>query len=465
MLPFLNSFANSNMKRLLKAECLILISMKKSLLIILLIVIYSQIVLSACTDTDKGENLEVLGITSNNTKATYDRCSDLGRVNEGVCSNGAVVIRIRNCHIGETCSLGRCVSGENVPCADTDKGNNPDVIGIVTYNTDTLLIDRCNGLQLEENFCSGGRPWTQFIRCPNLLCINRKCKSRGGVQDGDAVQALQNVQTQEDWQPAPEAMPPEESYPCMVNEISWTDGYENNLVESGVGLTVYGLVTAENCEQEHFTLRVVNSADDSVVEDLGDFDFELNPDTQFWFNAGSWIPQAEREYYLSATIIRDNSYSYESDNSDRPLTVTNNCMPEPLPENIDCALDPVTGDSLASGQDLDCDGVDDCIDQWIYAYGDNVDPDTGIPVNLDCVSDWDCTQAEWGPCMNNNGRLTRTRDITQCTLPEGIACPTTPSDEKNCILEEQFPVFSLLNILTVSFMLIGYYFVKKRGKS
>lgn len=452
------------MKTLLKAECLILTSMKRGLLIILLIVIYSQIVLSACTDTDKGENLQVLGITSNKTKATYDRCSVLGRINESVCENGAVITRLRSCAMAERCVLGRCVIGENVPCADTDKGNSPDVLGIVTYGTDTLLIDRCNGLHLEEHFCSGGIPWTALINCPHFLCSMGKCVSRlGWAQNGNAAQSPPDVQTEDDWVPLPEAMPPDEGYPCRVNEISWTDGYENNLAESGVGLTVFGLVTAENCEQEHFTLRVVNVAD-STVEDLGDFNFELDPDTEFWFNWGSWTPQTEGEYYLSATIIRDgvDAYSYEADNSDRPLTITNSCTPEALPNDVYCELDPVTGNSLPSGQDLDCDGVDDCIDQWIYAYGGDVDPDTGIPVNLDCVSDWDCTQAEWGPCTNNNGRLTRTRDITQCTLPEGIACPTTPSDEKNCILEEQFPVFSLLNILTVSFMLVGYYFVKKR---
>lgn len=434
--------------------------MKRGIIIIsAMLIIFSGLAFAACTDTDKGETLTALGITSSGRVMAYDRCSN-DKIIEAVCENGLVVVLDpQPCPAGHFCSLGRCIADENEPCADTDKGNNPNLFGVVTVGIDTYLIDRCNvQLQLEERFCMGGIPWTQYINCPDGICFSGRCLSQGGVHDGDAVQAQPDIQAQGDWQPLPEAAQPT----CNVDSIFWSDGFNHDLGEAGIGLPVYGIVSGQDCDGTLVDLQIINSADGSEVA-VDQQEFAYDDSTFSWYVTSQWIPETEGYYYIHATVheAAPSVDSYDVDSGQ--LHVVSNCVPNQLPLGIPCGNDPVTGEPLLSGNDFDCDGVDDCADQWVYNYGGDVDPSTGVPVGIGgCLAEWDCTNAPWGSCERNaEGRLTRTRDIQSCFLPEGMSCPIAPSEEKACLQQEDFPVFGWLNVLVVSMLVIGYYFLKR----
>ncbi len=425
--------------------------MKRGLKLILLILIIStipQLSSAACTDSDGGDIRTKLGIASNESVTIADTCESIRTVNEAVCDDGsAIELLAQECPVETRCYNGRCLYFENAPCEDTDGGIEYSEYGIVTYNDDTILRDMCDpdSALLTEFYCQGGIPWSVKYVCDSLRCSNGAC-----------------VDNEEDL--GAEIPPDEAGFPCNADNIFWTDGYNHNIEESGIGLPVYGFVSGDGCDGAYFHLNVIDASDDSLVEDLGELNFGFDGDSLYWYNISSWVPSSEGKYYLKATVYGA-GYSYEIDNSDNPIVVSGDCEPNPLPEGLECGNDPITGEPLTPGNDFDCDGVDDCRDQWLYNYGGEVDPLDGIPLGMSgCLGFWDCTNAQWSQCMKNSeGRLTRTRDITRCTLPSGSSCPIAPSNEKSCLKEQPFPVFGWLNSLTVIFMLMGYYLVRKKN--
>lgn len=421
--------------------------MKKRMLVFaILIFVLPQLSFAQCTDTDNGDNRTHLGIASNRTFSYTDTCDGLNIVNEGTCEgNNVVTLLNQECPAEADCYNGRCIFFEVTPCEDTDSGIDYEEYGIVTRGRDTILRDICrvNGhTRLTEYYCESGS-----IRSVDTICEQLCYSGRCAIDENDNG--------------IPDEL--EISEQCEVNEIFWSDGYEHNLEEAGVGLPVYGFVTGENCGGTTFTLSILDASDGSVVEELGEFIFGYDEESAIWYNLSSWVPSSDGEYYLSATVY-GSGYSYTRDNSATPLRVRSDCEPQPLPENLECGNDPETGEQLPSGNDFDCDGVDDCIDQWVYNYGGDIDPNDGVPLGMSgCLGEWDCRDAQWSECAKNaEGRLTRTRDITRCVLPEGSSCPIAPSDEKLCLIEEEFPIFGWFNILIVFMLITGYYFINKK---
>lgn len=441
--------------------------MRKGVVIFLILVFAFAVSVNAdCTDSDNGQNILSLGVTSNDTYRFIDFCEDENHVNEAVCKGENVDLKLNiACKGGNHCNNGRCtpVFGIIPPCEDTD-GKSYTTFGVVTQGNDIIMRDFCIGDRLTEAYCDAGSAWTSNWNC-RFGCSNGACLPKPpAVNEPDEPD--NNAEGDE---PVMQVLP-EEMPHCEATSLFWTDGFSNNLMEAGIGLPVYAYITGDGCDGASVTLSVLDSDDDSVVGELGTFDFAYDDFSSSWYAYSQWIPGAAGNYYILAIVNEAvPGLTYTLDNFDNPLQVLGDCEPEIL-DGESCGTDPVTGQALIAGNDYDCDGVDDCLDQWVYNYGGDVDPDTGIPADADshlvgisgCLDDWDCTNAEWGACLKNaEGRLTRSRDISLCTLPPGNNCPYRPTQERVCLQEEKFPVFGWMNLLLVSLLLAGYYFIKR----
>ena len=115
--------------------------------------------------------------------------------------------------------------------------------------------------------------------------------------------------------------------------------------------------------------------------------------------------------------------------------------------------------------DVDCDGILDDADLCITS-DPCVPPDQqGCGAGQSsCVVQWDCTNAIWGECNEDTGKITR--DTNLCTFTgSDQSCNTvltrsTIPNERNCLVEEAFPVFNWLNVVMVVILLVGYYFTR-----
>ncbi|MEA3379078.1 MAG: hypothetical protein U9Q69_05600 [Nanoarchaeota archaeon] len=117
--------------------------------------------------------------------------------------------------------------------------------------------------------------------------------------------------------------------------------------------------------------------------------------------------------------------------------------------------------------DVDCDGIADCVDTWLYGAESSGNPYGDAA----CTGQWDCSEANapWSDCHMTSqgyGQTRMVRDIgfygaPGCT-PAGGVCPPPPSF-KACIEEEEeeaFPVFTWFNMLLVTMMLISFYAIR-----
>lgn len=139
--------------------------------------------------------------------------------------------------------------------------------------------------------------------------------------------------------------------------------------------------------------------------------------------------------------------------------------------------------------DNDCDGEIDCdgvlgneteIMNETVDYECTIDGDCEsgnycsggycIVETLDCGSEWDCSNVEWGNC---EGGIS-VRDLSLCAIqPSGEECYNEeylPESEMECVedegalqsasVNEDVPVFTWLNLVLVVSILIGFYLVK-----
>lgn len=114
--------------------------------------------------------------------------------------------------------------------------------------------------------------------------------------------------------------------------------------------------------------------------------------------------------------------------------------------------------SYCTGSDL-CLGTDPNVDI------STVDKDGCTEDQKDCLAQWDCTQAAWSECDTTTNTITR--DTSKCvfTGPQGSICQTNtvyqPEAIKSCLVEEEFPVFGLMNILVTLVLIAGFYWIRR----
>ncbi len=86
----------------------------------------------------------------------------------------------------------------------------------------------------------------------------------------------------------------------------------------------------------------------------------------------------------------------------------------------------------------------------------------------DCLVQWDCSQAPWSECDPNTNTISRDTSLCVFTGPQGSICQTNavyqPEAVKGCLVEEEFPVFSLMNVIITLILIAGFYVISSRTK-
>ncbi len=115
--------------------------------------------------------------------------------------------------------------------------------------------------------------------------------------------------------------------------------------------------------------------------------------------------------------------------------------------------------------DADCDGIlndaDECSGTRYCKDVNSRGCDRG---QATCYAEWDCSAAEWSECNEETGK--RTRDALRCVFNGAPNSPcaniTSVSTQKDCLVEQEFPVFTNANIMLSILLLLSYYlFIKK----
>jgi len=63
--------------------------------------------------------------------------------------------------------------------------------------------------------------------------------------------------------------------------------------------------------------------------------------------------------------------------------------------------------------DVDCDGIADCVDTWLYG-----DESNGNPYGS-CSTPWDCTLAPWSECYESSQGYEQTRFVRDIKFYQG----------------------------------------------
>lgn len=320
-------------------------------------------------------------------------------------------------------------------CSDTDNGNNYYVQGTTVDSDDPPRTDTCVAGALTEYFCENNQTQFETFSCPN------GCDAGGS----GACQAEEAGE-----------------FPCTITDIFWTDGYEHNLQEAVLSLPVYAIITGTNCTETTADFEIYDRAGNLAESNPeGDNALYLEEDGS-WSAQVTWIPNAGGEYYFTVNSANGEN-TLLSSNEPNYLTVTGACLVEeddpPCPQEwLEIPENPYL--------DADCDGVRDCFDGWVGNYGGEIDPVTGIPIGLvGCEADaWDCSGTSFGGCepdSDNPSNAIQRRQGSCVKKPEYTEYCPPPSDERGCVIEEDFPLFGWFNFLIVSLLLIGFYSFKR----
>lgn len=254
-------------------------------------------------------------------------------------------------------------------------------------------------------------------------------------------------------QPAPEAP----GFECTVTNIFWTDWYEHGLAQAVVNYPLSAIIVGSGCSGTTADFTIYDNLGNVVEADPeGDNGNYIN-DGNIWYAIVNWTPTNPGQYYFNVNSIAGANSSL-SQNSPI-LNVVGSCDITPSEGEL-CPEDWPGGPNDLT--DSDCDGVRDCFDQWLGNYGGQIDSTTGVPIGLvGCQGvAWDCSETTFSECVSDPespGNYIQTRE-GDCTRIASYTqyCPP-PLDTRGCVIEEDFPVFGLMNILAVSILLIGFY--------
>lgn len=259
---------------------------------------------------------------------------------------------------------------------------------------------------------------------------------------------------------------------CELSIKSWTDLYSLDKTEIATGLPIYVLLVGANCNGVNADFDIKRASDDSSIQAIVGSAFELDAESGSHFVLAEVDPtklEVGSGYYYSATVhkaLGDEVIGSKAE-PNGILTVTGECH----------VADPGNCQQWYLGQaapfndptlDADCDGMADCLDNWIYG-NEELEPIPYIQEKVEgCMGSWNCGNSEWSKCSDVNGEYIATRIVrpcgeydAPCCTPPGQICAPPPS-KKVCIEEEDFPVFSWVNVLLVSMMLVSFYFYRSR---
>jgi len=251
---------------------------------------------------------------------------------------------------------------------------------------------------------------------------------------------------------------------CTILLHTWASPDELDIIEIPAGIPGKVIFVGDNiCEDATIDISVDGFA--NVVTENGLIFEAITIDSgTVWvalveFDTSSLASQS----LVYTATLHHPDLSTEVINFADALTVTDTCTI--IDENAcdESTLDP--SDPAMVGPpfpDVDCDGIADCVDTWLYG-----DESNGNPYGS-CSTPWDCDLAPWSECYESSqgyGQTRFVRDINVyqepgCVPPEEI-CPPPPSF-KACIEEEPFPIFNWFNMLLVTMMLISFYAIKIR---
>jgi hypothetical protein len=290
---------------------------------------------------------------------------------------------------------------------------------------------------------------------------------------------------------------------CEITDIRWQyscigEGLDNQL-------EVYGI---SDCNQDVLTFNIINEVDELTFPRPGFSWFgKENTATSVW----TAQHQSDEFDVVEEFYPQINHYTNLLGFENRKVKVE--------------ACEPYLDEAKTTPLDLDCDGICDAgVDssscRKYYGEcckGSDMCPRTPYCAEVDetgctegqasCLAQWDCTPGwwgtslpsewsgiitedeannalEWSECLDDNGRLIKTREIcpeglseeeccaTQkncyCKLPEDIMClglEMRPTKEKSCLTEEKFPVFTLSNvIITIILLTLYFMYISKRRK-
>ena len=357
--------------------------------------------------------------------AAYDTCL------YGVDSAGTDDLHVMDC----TTPFRTCCSATPaaVPsCTDTDGGSNYNLQG-TTVDAFGPLIDTCVSPDLlTEHVCNASNASViESHICPDGCALSGAGECEAAAPSG---------------------------FPCLVDEFFWTDGYEHGLTEAVLNYPVYAIITGTNCSETTADFTIYDEAKNIIeANPLGD-NLNYLDDAGTRYALVNWTPSATGNYYFKVNSI--NGLNSEETADSALLEVKGACLvaddaepvgpcPEewaPNPENLDA----------------DCDGVRDCLDQWVGNYEGEIDPNTGVPVgHAGCGAEaWDCSDTTFSDCEpepGNAGNYIQTRQGSCVKNPEYVGYCPEPLDEQGCVIEEDFPLFGWLNFVMVSLLLVGFY--------
>ncbi len=410
------------------------------------ICIQSSDCISLNCDSDLSGALKCQAATCLDTKKNQDETDvDCGGLICEECGEGKI------CLINSDCATNYCDGGlcKAVSCSDGFKNGE---------ETDIDCGDGCEG-------CADGKVCSINKDCESKSCVGGLCAA-ATCSDG----ILNQDETSKDCGGAV----CDACQDCALAVKAWTDLITLDKTTVAKGIPIYVLIVGANCEGVTADFEVKQAAGDLSVLNQPAVPFNLDSESGAHFSILEVDTSAlGGDYYYTANIHRVSGDELLNSKAEPNgiLTVSGQCfVDEPgvcassaLPE-VDVTRVP---NAEGKYQDVDCDGIADCIDN--YLYGTEGDTLSYINGNVGgCTGSWDCSNSEWSECTEVNGELVSTRVIRDCAVyannccipPEGQIC-TPPPSRKVCIDEEEFPVFSFMNVLLVSMMLTGLYFCKR----
>ncbi|MEM4244713.1 MAG: hypothetical protein QXR60_00715 [Candidatus Nanoarchaeia archaeon] len=254
--------------------------------------------------------------------------------------------------------------------------------------------------------------------------------------------------------------------PCILYAAAWMGGNVTNCdgdvcaVANDSFVELYANGT-DACENKKFKFRVFEDQKTNVKAYPPSSIFDDGEVKSDWIAASEDSSTASYKFYVRGVGMEDKI-------STNTITV---CMEDDKPDS-DC-------DGVPDDKDIQCPNT---------PYGEKVDSNGCTPQQAECSAFIDCTDVLWSSCDENN---MRTRDVCQpgrysddccadldpatckCTVKEGMG--TVPDYCKGtftaliltrspCLVEEEFPFFTAINVLMVVSLLIIFYFFRFRKR-
>ncbi|MEA3378964.1 MAG: hypothetical protein U9Q69_05010, partial [Nanoarchaeota archaeon] len=385
-------------------------------------------------------------------------------------------------------------------CAPPDfSRNHCEATGVGTWDSD---MERCLGW-CGNNICEGDECNTCVEDCTfDDCCPDGTCQEAYGedsltcagdccgnaiCEEGDCDNCYTDCtfeeccpdgtcQPEEDLGTCPDDCPAE----CTIDVAMWTDTNNPDVTEIVGGFPIFILIIGNNiCSDTIVTFEVWETCAGACIPPHPDITFNYDENSGAYFAVDAidtdLLTINEEYFFVVKDTATDEVLIDSSALENGYLKILESCWIDDPNACEDSTLptgDPALNwDDPRGFPDADCDGIADCVDDWIYSgYGDG---NMGYfdETLADCAEAWDCSNSPWSECQMIEGEYVATRMVRDCEMYgpnyccvyDGSNCPPPPS-RKACIVEEEFPVFTWFNMLLVVMMLASFYFYKIKKK-